>query len=106
MAHKFSEDGLVEFALQECLEELGWTVLTDGQKRDVRTVAEDLLAELKRDALNVDRWRGSHQVSAGVRTAIHDRLLYLPPAVYTDAEVSERSGMVYQRVWSRYGGSR
>ena len=32
MAHNFSEDGLVESALQECLEELGWTVLTAWKK--------------------------------------------------------------------------
>ncbi|WP_420459322.1 type I restriction endonuclease [Neolewinella sp.] len=233
MAHNFSEDGLVESALQECLEELGWTVLTAWKKETFgpdgllgrankgevvltryllqalqrlnpdrpataygegartlvqgssvkepgrvnqekqRTLREnplrlelydhyreiierynagkdqsaleevfgeltelikamgeeesryvregltgeealaifDLLREgkqltngQKRDVLSVDRWRESHQVSAGVRTTIHDRLLYLPPAVYTDAEVSERLGVVYQHVWSRYGG--
>ena len=32
MPYSFSEDGLVKSALQECLEELGWTVLTAWKK--------------------------------------------------------------------------
>jgi type I restriction enzyme R subunit len=78
--------------------------LSDGQKREVRGIAEELLSELKERPLAVERWRESRQVTAGVRTTIYDKLLWLPPTVYTETEVTERSGAVYQYVWSRYPG--
>lgn len=72
------------------------------EQRDVAWVAEELLAELKERALNIERWRESRQVKAEVRTTIYDRLVYLPPELYTDTEVQDRTGAVYQFVYGRY----
>ncbi|MBB4080541.1 type I site-specific restriction-modification system R (restriction) subunit [Lewinella aquimaris] len=78
--------------------------LEGAYRSEVRGIAEDLLKTLKAEALSVDHWRKSHQVTAQVRTTIHDRLLYLSVELYSDIEVNQLSGAVYQHVFSRYGG--
>lgn len=76
--------------------------LSAKEQRPVADVAEQLLQELKDRALHIERWRESRQVKAEVRTTIYDRLVHLPPSLYTDIEVTDRTGAVYQFVYGRY----
>jgi len=76
--------------------------LSPKEQRSVAELAEKLLQELKEHALNIERWRESRQAKAEVRTTIYDRLVHLPPSLYTDIEVTDRTGAVYQFVYGRY----
>jgi len=59
MSYEYSEDGLVEAATQEVLEDLGWTVLTAWQKESLATQADrsdGLLGRLNKSEVILERY--------------------------------------------------
>lgn len=59
MSYEYSEDGLVEAATQEALEELGWTVLTAWHKESLSTQAnriDGLLGRLNKSEVLLERY--------------------------------------------------
>jgi type I restriction enzyme R subunit len=62
-----------------------------GTKKKVKKVAVKLLAELKKTELQVEQWRDKMEISAQLKTAIHDSLLHLPVEAYSDGEIEKRS---------------
>jgi len=59
MSYEYSEDGLVEAATQEVLEDLGWTVLTAWQKESLAIQADrcdGLLGRLNKSEVILDRY--------------------------------------------------
>ena len=78
--------------------------LTSKDQHEVKKVARDLLAKLKAEKLKLEHWRDSTQVSSEVRVMIDDALQWLPQAPYPDAELADRSLLVYQHVYSNYQG--
>ena len=77
--------------------------LTAKEIESVKKVAVDTLAVLKKQFLEIARWRESIQVAAQVRTALVDKLPWLPTDFYTAEEVDMKSIEVYQHVYSHYG---
>ncbi len=59
MSYEYSEDGLVEAATQEVLEDLGWTVITAWQKESLATQADrsnGLLGRLNKSEVILERY--------------------------------------------------
>jgi len=102
----------LERALREGLDEetlaiydlLKKASLTPKEEGEVKTIACDLLARLKQEKLEREHWRESTQLSSEVRVIIDDALQWLPRAPYPDAELADRSLLVYQHVYSNYRG--
>jgi type I restriction enzyme, R subunit len=63
------------------------------------------LTKLKKEKLKIERWRESRQVTAQIKTMIFDSLQWLPPQVYNDRDVGERTINIYQHVYARYGAA-
>jgi type I restriction enzyme R subunit len=68
-------------------------------------VAVELLATLKEEKLKVDQWRDKEGTRDAVRSAIFD-FLYSDktglPAAYSEDEIKDRSGKVFQHVFYAY----
>lgn len=78
--------------------------LTKKEETEVKKVAVETLAKLKAEKLKVERWRESTQVSAQVKVMIDYSMEWLPQASYPDAELAEKSLLVYQHIYSNYQG--
>lgn len=78
--------------------------LTEKERDEVKNVAKQTLETLKAEKLKVERWRESTQLRAQVKTAIYDILLWLPQEPYSEDDVSEKTNMVYQHIFTNYPG--
>jgi type I restriction enzyme R subunit len=78
--------------------------LNTEEVKEVKKVSVDVLKKLKKEKLNVERWRESRQIAAQVKTIIFDTLQWLPQNTYTDNDVSEKTLQVYQHIFTTYSG--
>ena len=78
--------------------------LTQKEIGKVKKVAQDTLEALKEEKLKLNYWRESTQIRAQIKTAIYDKLLWLPEMAYPEAEVLERADIVYQHIFTNYPG--
>ena len=78
--------------------------LTEKERDEVKNVAKQTLETLKAEKLKVERWRESTQLRAQVKTSIYDILLWLPQEPYSEDDVSEKTNMVYQHIFTNYPG--
>ena len=62
------------------------------------------MTKLKTNLMTVKRYRESTQITAQVRTMIHDNLVWLPQESYPDEEVDTKAIDVYQHIYSNYYG--
>ena len=76
--------------------------LTPTERRQVRKVAQELLATLKQSKLVLD-WRKKQQARASVRVAIEQSLEKLPKP-YTPDIYSAKCAAIYQHVFDSYYG--
>ncbi len=76
--------------------------LSSAEKKQVRAVAKELLASLKKSQLVLD-WRKKQQARARVRVAIEQSLERLPK-IYTPTLYSTKCDAVYQHVFESYYG--
>jgi len=74
--------------------------LSDNEKSQVKRVAEELLAILKRDKLVLD-WRKQQGTRAAVRVAVEETLDRLPEA-FTRQLYAQKCDAVYQHVFDSY----
>ncbi len=74
--------------------------LTDAERTQVKRVADELLATLKRGKLVLD-WRKQQATRAAVRVAIEETLDRLPEA-YTRQIYAQKCDTVYQHVFDSY----
>ena len=74
--------------------------LSDAEKTQVKTVAEELLAILKRDKIVLD-WRKQQATRAAVRVAVEETLDRLPEA-FTRQIYAQKCDAVYQHVFDAY----
>jgi type I restriction enzyme R subunit len=72
--------------------------------KEVKKVAVTVLKNLKAQQLKMERWRESRQLMAQVKTIIFDTLQWLPQNSYSDADVSEKTTLVYQHIYGNYRG--
>ena len=79
-------------------------MLNDSELKEVKKVAAETLEKLKTQKLNIERWRESRQVTSQVKTMIFDHLQWLPQPVYSDQDVFDKTGQVYQHVYTYYAG--
>nr|WP_286652303.1 hypothetical protein [Sphingobacterium hotanense] len=77
--------------------------LTKDENETVKKVAQETLEILQREKLNILNWKESREIRSSVKTTIYDKLLWLPEEKYTDEDVSLRSILVYQHVYSNMG---
>ncbi len=77
--------------------------LTEKERNEVKRVARDLLATLKREKLGLD-WRKRQETRAQVLVAIQDVLDKGLPRVYTKAMFDEKVREIYQHVYDSYYG--
>jgi type I restriction enzyme R subunit len=77
--------------------------MTKKETEQVKKVARELLATLKREKLVLD-WRAKQQARAGVQLAIQDTLEELPPA-YSPGVYGEKCELIYHHVYDSYFGS-
>ena len=75
--------------------------LTKKEEAEVKAVAKDLLAKLKREKLVLD-WRLKQQAQAEVRLCIETTLDQLP-RVYAKPLYEAKCDAVYQHVYANYG---
>ncbi|SEH06279.1 Uncharacterised protein [Candidatus Venteria ishoeyi] len=101
--HRAMREGLDEetLAIYDLLKK---DELSKQEIEEVKKIAQETLVKLKKEQLNIQRWRESSQITAQVQTFIHDRLLYLPQEYYDDDEVDVKSIEVYQHIYSNYYG--
>jgi len=101
--HRSAKEGLDEetLAIYDLLRK---DSLTKDEEAKVKEVAIETLAKLKAKPLKVERYRESTQITAQVRTMIHDNLLWLPENSYLDEEVETKTIDVYQHIYSNYYG--
>ncbi|WP_404358830.1 type I restriction endonuclease [Methylotuvimicrobium sp. KM1] len=79
MSYEYSEDGLIEAATQEVLEDLGWTVVTAWQNESLATQADrsdGLLGRLNKSEVILERY-----LLQALRTSNPD----VPEAAYQQA---------------------
>jgi type I restriction enzyme R subunit len=74
--------------------------LSDKEKAEVKKVAEELLAILKRDKIVLD-WRKEQATRAAVRVAVEETLDRLPEA-FTRQLYAQKCDAVYQHVFDSY----
>lgn len=74
--------------------------LSDSERNQVKRVAEELLAVLKRDKLVLD-WRKQQGTRAAVRVTVEETLDRLPEA-YTRQLYAQKCDAVYQHVFDSY----
>lgn len=74
--------------------------LSEGEKVQVRTVAEELLAILKREKIVLD-WRKEQSTRAAVRVAVEETLDRLPDA-FSRELYAQKCDAVYQHVFDSY----
>jgi type I restriction enzyme, R subunit len=74
--------------------------LSDKEKAQVKKVAEELLAILKRDKIVLD-WRKEQSTRAAVRVAVEETLDRLPEA-FTRQLYAQKCDAVYQHVFDSY----
>lgn len=74
--------------------------LTKKEREKVKEVAEKTLVDLKQAVLNIQNWKESRELRAKAKSTIYDHLLWLPQDVYTDEEVSAKTVMLFQHVYS------
>lgn len=74
--------------------------LSGDEERQVKRVAEEMLAILKRDKLVLD-WRKEQQTRAAVRLAVEETLDQLPEK-YTRQLYAQKCDAVYQHVFDNY----
>lgn len=85
-------------------------LLKEGKKleatelKTVKKIAIETLGKLQTEKLKIDRWREKREIKAQVRNIIHDTLLSLPMASYSDEDVEAKSTSVYQHIYSNYYG--
>jgi type I restriction enzyme R subunit len=101
--HRSAKEGLDEetLAIYDLLRK---DDLTKDEEAEVKKVAIKTLAKLKAEKLRVERWRESTQITAQVKTMIHDHLLWLPEKIYLDDEVETKAVDVYQHIYTNYYG--
>ena len=78
--------------------------LAKKEIEEVKKVAKETLKTLKAEKLKVERWRESTQIKAQVKTAIYEKMLYLPENKYSEEEVEAKTGIVYQHIFTNYFG--
>ena len=74
--------------------------LTDAEQTQVKRVAEELLAILKRDKIVLD-WRKEQNTRASVRVAVEETLDRLPEK-FTRQQYAQKCDLVYQHVFDSY----
>lgn len=74
--------------------------LSEAEELQVKTVADDLLATLKRSKLVLD-WRKQQATRAAVRVAVEETLDELP-AAFTRQIYAQKCDAVYQHVFDSY----
>lgn len=71
-------------------------------RKTVKKVAKETLNKLKEEKLKIDRWREKREITAQVRTLIHDKLLWLPQEVNSYDDVEVKTIDVYQHIHTNY----
>ena len=82
--------------------------LSDTAKKEVKRIAVELLDELKKDKLRVDKWSEKLATAAAVFNTVSSTLFkYLPYPVYQTDDVDLRTNLVYEHLKNQYyGGGR
>ena len=76
--------------------------LSKQEEKEVKEIAQELLATLKREKLVID-WRKRQQTRASVEVAIKDVLDRLPQS-YSDELYERKCDEVYQHIYDSYAG--
>ncbi|GAB4175150.1 MAG: type I restriction endonuclease subunit R [Roseiflexaceae bacterium] len=77
--------------------------LSKAEREQVKQLARDLLANLKRERLVLD-WRKKQQARAGVQVAIEEGLSDLPEA-YDPERFQQTLSVVYQHIYDNYASA-
>ncbi|HLW01390.1 MAG TPA: type I restriction endonuclease subunit R [Ktedonobacterales bacterium] len=99
IAERLSEE---ELAIFDLLTRPDMT-LSDSEKEQIKNVAREMLATLKREKLVLD-WRKKQQTRAQVRLVIEDMLDNALPPSYTRQVYEEKCDEVYQHIYESYFG--
>jgi len=75
--------------------------LTEAEKKQIKRVAEELLATLKRDKLVLD-WRKGQQTRAAVRVEIEKELDQGLPATYDTSLFQQKADAVFAHIFDSY----
>ena len=75
--------------------------LSENERQQVKRVARDLLATLKRDTLTLD-WKKRQQTRAQVRLAVESALDAGLPSAYSPDRYQRACGAVYQHLYDSY----
>ena len=76
--------------------------LSKQEEKEVKEIAQELLATLKREKLVID-WRKRTSTRASVEVAIKDVLDKLPQS-YSDEMYERKCSEIYQHIYDSYAG--
>jgi len=80
--------------------------LTEEEKKKVKGIAVEMLDELKKDKLRIEKWSEKTATSAAVFTTVSKTLFNrLPYPTYNVEDVDLRAHLVYEHVKQRYFGN-
>ncbi len=78
--------------------------ISDKEKSEVKETARQLLKRLIEKEFKVDRWAEKPQTASAVRTAINDYLFNtLPYSAFGDADISEKTEVLFNFFKGKYG---
>jgi type I restriction enzyme R subunit len=79
--------------------------LSESEKKKVKTIAIDLLAELKKDKLKVEQWAEKSMTAAAVYNTVSKTLFEaLPYPTYQTADIDLKTNLVYEHLKHQYFG--
>jgi type I restriction enzyme R subunit len=79
--------------------------LTEKEKKSVREIAIELLADLKKEKLKVEQWADKSVTAAAVLTTVNNTLFKsLPYPTYQTDDIDLRSNMIFEHLKFKYFG--
>jgi type I restriction enzyme R subunit len=79
--------------------------LTDGDKKKIKEIAIELLAELKKEKLKIDQWAEKSVTAAAVFNYVNKTLFeVLPYPTYETDDIDLKTNLVYQHLKQQYYG--
>jgi type I restriction enzyme R subunit len=78
--------------------------LTNDEIKEVKKISVETLDKLKKEKLEIAKWRESKQITSQIKTIIYDSLQWLPQNIYSDDDVQEKTINLYQHIYTNYSG--
>ncbi|MFN5515566.1 MAG: hypothetical protein ACK5CA_12705 [Cyanobacteriota bacterium] len=80
--------------------------LSPADRKRLKKIAVELLAQLKANQLKIDNWREKEAVQSTIKVEIfkylYNEQIGLPVDSYTEEEVQEKSNLLFLHIFEKY----